>query len=82
MEKGILIHLDVNSQTKTLWHIFVRRPYTTLSCILISVSKEMVKYSSGVSHPESGLMLNIETERHHVLKTRDLYKWDTISDAV
>lgn len=61
---------------ETLWHIFVLRSYMTLSCILISVSKEMVKYSSGVSHPESGLMLNTENERHHFLKNRNLYKWD------
>lgn len=66
---------------ETLWHIFVRHSYTTLSCILISVSKEMVKYSFGVSHPESGLMLNIENERHHFLKNRNLYKWATCSSG-
>lgn len=66
---------------ETLWHIFVWRSYMTLSCILISVSKEMVKYSSGVSHPESGLMLNTENERHHFLKNRNLYKWDTCSSG-
>lgn len=66
---------------ETLWHIFVWRSYTTLSCIRISVSKEMVKYSSGVSHPESGLMLNTENERHHFLKNRNLYKWDTCSSG-
>lgn len=35
---------------KTLWHIFVWGLYMTLSCILISLCKEMVKYSSSVSH--------------------------------
>lgn len=66
---------------ETLWYIFVWHSYTNLSCILISVSKDMVKYSSGVSHPESGLMLNTENERHHFLKNRNLYKWDTCSSG-
>lgn len=66
---------------ETHWHIFAWRSYTTLSCIFISVSKEMVKYSSCVSHPESGLMLNTENERHHFSKNRNLYKWDTCSSG-
>lgn len=35
---------------ETRWHIFVRGLYMTLSCSLISLCKEMVKYSSSVSH--------------------------------
>lgn len=35
---------------ETLWHIFVWSLYMTLSCILISLCKEIVKYSSSVSH--------------------------------
>lgn len=63
---------------ETLWHIFVWRLYMTLSCILISLCKEMVKYSSGV-HSEFPFMLNIENEQDHFLKNRNLYKWDMYS---
>lgn len=53
---------------ETLWHIFVWGLYMTLSCILISLCKEMVKYSSGHFALSFSFMLDIENEQDHFLK--------------